>query len=355
MLPWVQALRAFAAFSVAFVHIAHDAVDNGADPAGWFAALIRAMPWDAGVDVFFVISGFVIVHASAPLFGRPGGTLMFLRRRLTRIVPLYWLATSAFLVILLLSRAAIHGAIGGPAYLIASYLFIPWPRPNGVMQPAYGLGWTLNYEMFFYVALAPFLLLPRRYAVPTAGTCLVALAWFGQLVGFADPQLSYWSSPLILEFCAGMALAQAFAAGLRLPGQARLGLVVLALVALHVFGHAVPMFRPLAFGLPAVLLVAAATLAAPPGRAVWHHNPLVRLGDASYAMYLVHPFVMRALILIWRRFHAQTELAGLVYVLAGLALAQAAALAINAGFEKKLAAALRRPVTRPGSLKNEAV
>ena len=341
--------------SVAFVHIAHDAVDNHADPAGWFAMLIHAMPWDAGVDVFFVISGFVIVHASAPLFGRAGGVVLFLRRRLARIVPLYWLATSAFLVILWLGRTAIHGLIGGPAYLIASYLFIPWPRPDGMMQPAFGLGWTLNYEMFFYVVLAPFLLLPRRHAVPAAVASLVALVLLGRLVGFASLQLSYWASPLVLEFCAGMALAQVFAAGVRLPIPARLGLVLVALVALHFFGHAAPAFRPLAFGLPAVLLVGAATLAPPPRRVVWHHHPLVRLGDASYAMYLVHPFVMRTLILVWRRLQARTELAGVIYVLAGLALAQAFALAINAGFEKKLAVALRRPATLSGSLNNEAV
>lgn len=337
VLPWVQGVRALAALSVAFIHIAFNAVATGADPAGWLAAIGRFFPFDAGVDIFFVISGFVIVHASSPLFGTAAGPGIFLRRRLTRIVPLYWLMTTSFLAVLWAGHAAIHAQLGGLPAILASYAFIPWPRPDGEMQPALGLGWTLNYEMFFYAVLAPFLLLARRPAVIAAALALVALVACGQFIHFANPQLSYWSSPLILEFCAGMGLAQLLAAGFTLPTPLRLCLVPAAFLALHVFGHAAPMWRPLAFGLPATALIAASVLG-PPATAAY---PLMlRLGDASYALYLVHPFVMRALILLW---HPRTEAAGILYILIGLAVAQSLALLINIGFEKRVATVLRRP------------
>jgi peptidoglycan/LPS O-acetylase OafA/YrhL len=347
----VQALRAAAALSVAFVHIAHDAVANGADPSGAIHWLIKFMPWDAGVDIFFVISGFIIIHASAPLFGGKSGPVTFLRRRVTRIVPLYWLCTLAFLAVLWLGREAIHGDIGGLPYILASFLFIPWPRPDGMMQPAFGLGWTLNYEMFFYVVLTPFLRLARHLAVPIAGLLLVLLVLAGAKFHFGNPQLGFWSSPIILEFCAGMVLAQVCAAGVVLPRAARLVLPILALIILHVCVGLAPAWRPLAYGIPAAALVAAAVLA-PSGMASRLGRLSLRLGDASYALYLIHPFIMRCLSVLWHKFHAQNELAGTMYVFVGIIIAQAAALMINRVFEARLTNLLRH---RAGVIKIEAV
>ena len=78
---------------------------------------------------------------------------------------------------------------------------------------------------------------------------------------------------------------------------------------------------------------------------------LVRLGDASYAMYLIHPFIMRGLTVLWHKFHATNELAGTIYVLAGLTAAQLCALAVNMSVERKFASLLRGG----RGLKNEAV
>jgi peptidoglycan/LPS O-acetylase OafA/YrhL len=347
----VQALRAAAALSVAFVHIAHDAVTNGADPSGAIEQVIKFMPWDAGVDIFFVISGFIIIHASAPLFGTRSGPLVFLRRRLTRIVPLYWLCTMAFLGVLWAGRGAIHGDIGGLPFIIASFLFIPWPRPDGLMQPAFGLGWTLNYEMFFYAVLTPFLLLSRRVAVPAAGLLLVILVAAEAVLHVANPQLGFWSSPIILEFCAGMALAQISTGGAVPPVAARLALPIAALVTLHLCAGLDPAWRPLAFGIPAAALVAAAVLAppAPPSR---FGRLFVLVGDASYAMYLIHPFVMRFLSVLWHKFHAQNELAGTMYIAVGIIIAQAAALFINRVAERRLTNLLR---PRAGVIKFETI
>jgi peptidoglycan/LPS O-acetylase OafA/YrhL len=362
LLPWVQALRALAAFSVAFYHIANDAIAAGRDPAGLIGMAIRSMPWVAGVDIFFVISGFIIVHASANLFASPAGARRFLHRRLTRIVPLYWLLTTLFLATAVLQRSAVHGAIGSAAYILASYLFLPWPRPDGVIEPALGLGWTLDYEMFFYLVLAPFLLLPRAAAVPAAAAVLGALVAAGRIFGFTSPQLNFWSDPIILEFVLGMGLALAVAAGLTLPGWARLAMVGVGIAALHLCASGSTGWRVIAFGLPAALLVAAAVTPRQakrpnlPTPSLPTPNPimraLVRLGDASYAMYLFHPFIMRGFTQLSAHVATRSEASGILYIVLSLLAAQVCALAINAWVERKLTDLLR---SRARSIPVEAV
>jgi peptidoglycan/LPS O-acetylase OafA/YrhL len=133
------------------------------------------------------------------------------------------------------------------------------------------------------------------------------------------------------------------AAGVRLALPARLLLVLAALLVLHagVAANATE-WRPLAFGMPAFLLVAAAALGPVPATIPGSARGLVLLGDASYAMYLVHPFIMRGLSITWHKIHAHGELGGTIYVLAGLAVAQCCALAINLTLERKLNRLLRR-------------
>jgi len=135
----IQALRALAATAVVFAHFQMDLgrLLNARD------ALPDLTLGNAGVDLFFVISGFVMVYASEPMFGRAGGPLQFMTRRLIRIVPLYWLVTTLYLVMALAIPAFEKSY--SVASVVASYLFIPWPRLDGIMQPLVGQGWTLNY------------------------------------------------------------------------------------------------------------------------------------------------------------------------------------------------------------------
>lgn len=334
----VQGLRALAAGAVAFDHVAHDLV--AAMPgAALLAVLWHAMPWRAGVDVFFVISGFVIVHASGPLFGRRSGPARFLGRRLTRIVPLYWAATTLVLATLSLDRTLLHGSVGGIGYVVRSYLFIPAARPDGLVQPVLGLGWTLDFEMLFYVCFAPCVWLGRAGAVAAicAGFgCLVAAGRLGLLSGTAP---TTWADPIVLEFCAGTLLALA-ADRVRLGRAVRAALVAVALAALAAAPDGVA--RVVGFGGPAVLLVAAATLKRPSrndDRAL-----LQRLGDASYATYLLHPFVMRpaSVLLAHAGRHRPPALLAAALV---LVLVQAVAIAVHERLERPLLERLRAGLT----------
>ncbi len=96
----IQFLRGLAALSVAFLHAQHDAGSLAARTGQAFEPFTR-LPFMAGVDVFFVISGFIMVYASRPLFGKPEARGIFLARRLARIAPLYWAVTTLYLAIAL--------------------------------------------------------------------------------------------------------------------------------------------------------------------------------------------------------------------------------------------------------------
>jgi exopolysaccharide production protein ExoZ len=332
----IQWLRALAALSIAFHHALHEAAQVARAPS-----LQGFLPLDAGVDLFFVISGFVMVHASRDLFGSRAAILPFLRRRLARIAPIYWAATALFLLL-----AAVGGTAGRPPYsameIAASVAFIPYPRPDGLVQPVYGLGWTLNYEMAFYLLFALVLPLPRERAVPAVVLVLMALAAIGQIVPPSWTAPWFWTRSIVLEFGFGVLIGHMALSGVRPTPKSAIAMALAAL-ALLALGRWQPMLLPdraLFYGLPAALLVIAAlavegTSGGRIGR--W----LAELGDASYALYLLHPFVLRALALA-----AGPAIAGvspLPFVVLGVTLACVVAIMVWRWFERPLTRALQGP------------
>ena len=283
----LQGLRAAAALAVVVLHTLHE--PYGA-PA---AAFLSRVPFAAGVDVFFVISGFVMVHASGRLFGARGATGSFLGRRLARIVPLYWAATTVFLLIAAVLPRGLNSPAPDFAEVMASYAFIPWPRADGLVQPVYSLGWTLNYEMFFYLVFSLLLPLSRVRAVASVACVLTALVVIGQDYPPRQLGLVFWTGPMLLEFIAGMGLAMLVGRGVTLPSAARIVLGLLGLALLSLVPPGVPFLPACLPG--ASVLVAAVVLGREPGMHGGVVRWMVRLGDASYALYLLHPFVLRTL------------------------------------------------------------
>lgn len=300
-LPHIQLLRAFAALSVAMLHAQHDAGALAARSGRAFASLER-FPWAAGVDVFFVISGFIMVHASRGLFGGSEARAIFLRRRIARIVPLYWAVTTLYLAVAVIAPQLLNSELLAPWPILASYLFIPFERPDGLVQPLYSLGWTLNYEMFFYGLFALTLAWPRRRAVLACFCILLGLVAVGRLVRLPEP-LAFWTAPIMLEFAFGLGLGLMRAEGMSLSRPVRYGLAACGLV-LFAWNPVTPdaaavLPRAVGWGIPAAFLVAAAALGEErreerldaPG---WMTRFGAEVGDASYALYLIHPFAIRA-------------------------------------------------------------
>lgn len=331
----IQALRGLAALSVAVFHISQGASWFGAGRSGALPyAWMRYVPWEAGVDVFFVISGFVIVYASADMFGDIRSVTEFLGRRIARIVPLYWLVTSLVIFAAMAHSLRLAHPLGdGIPYILASYGFIPWLRTDGDLLPLYRPGWTLEYEMLFYAIVAAFLVLRLRLAIPLIAASVVALAAAGALWRPVQPQLAYWSDPIVIEFAYGVLLAAAVVGGVRIPRWVQLAAVAAGILGFGSFGTAYGVHRAFSFGIPAACLVAAMLGRQPRPQALLARTCVV-LGNMSYALYLTHLFAMRAVAEVWIKLHWFGPVGTPTYIVASLAAAVVLAIAVNHWFEK---------------------
>lgn len=300
----IQVLRGLAALLVVIGHAIHETqvmatalADSPVD-----GSFVR---WGSGVDIFFVISGFIMVYSSTQLFEKPGGWRNFLWRRFVRIVPLYWLLTTLLLLGALIAPQLLNVPIGDWRHVLSSYLFVPSLRAPDEIRPVMALGWTLNLEMFFYALFACTLVLPMRRAVLVLTAGLALLAGIGLAYQPTQVQLAFWTQSIILEFAFGCLLALAYLKGLRLGAAPALLLAALGLAGLLQWPALQDWQVPdaLRWGVPALMIVAAAALYHSPGDARASHSRLtglaVLLGNASYSLYLVHPFVLRPLRNLW--------------------------------------------------------
>ncbi len=286
----IQYLRGIAAIMVVWFH----SVEQVPGVSPYFAAGFG----NSGVDLFFVISGFIMVATTLDHTPTP---LDFMRRRIIRVVPLYWLLTLAMVALAMVMPGLFRTLIVAPWTLVESLLFIPHfsdSFPN-MVWPLLVPGWTLNFEMFFYVVFACSLVLPKRIRLPALAVVFGALVTIGlTLRPFDDPFAQVYLSPLLIEFVGGAAIATWW--GRRGPKPGRLVSAVLL-----VLGFALLACRNLPpLGMFTQMLGAAMMVlgALDPAFAHWHARPLRALGDSSYSLYLTHLFTLGLLRVVWARF-----------------------------------------------------
>jgi len=307
--PRLEIIQLLRALAVLFVVVSHTAHELAAMLQGKVASFNEKLfPGDFGVDLFFVISGFIMVYTCWDIFGRPGAAFDFIRRRLIRIVPLYWLATTLMITVVLVFPDKIHTATRDWSQWLASYLFFPYAREtDGLIRPVLGLGWSLQYEMYFYLLFAIGLLIQRKRAMIFIPLALVGIFILARvLTGVSQtsgtlPQ--FLAHGIALEFGAGALLGYAYMLGARLSKRMGASLAVVGLVLLMVapgFNDNVDRLRLLHYGIPAILFLAAAVHTRGMDN-VSVSMPILAIGEGSYAIYLIHPFVIGALSLIFRR------------------------------------------------------
>jgi peptidoglycan/LPS O-acetylase OafA/YrhL len=336
----VQALRALAALLVVVVHAY--AVESTYLPGRPWTSLFHVFG-TYGVDLFFVISGTVIVATTAPCFGTDGAARRFLVRRVTRIYPPYWVVTAVVLAVYLVAPAVTGEHRSARPEIIASFLALPQPG-----EPLLIVGWTLTYELVFYAIFALALAF-RRSALP-----LVTALWLVvvALIHLAGPTENPWvrvlGSPFNLEFAFGMLIGSAVVRNAFVAPRTLFALAALAVIATFVStaraGHEyeiVTWLRPLAVGLPMALLVYSVLglerrygLVAPR----W----LRAQGDASYALYLWHVPVIGAIGLVLHRIHLHGTPARVAIVAGGYALAILVSFLAYAYVERPLLRLTRR-------------
>jgi exopolysaccharide production protein ExoZ len=285
----IQALRGVAVILVVLAHVGlyEQRFFDG------FAYLdVFTIVGGAGVDLFFVISGFVMMSISRGRFQTKNASQAFLLRRVARIYPLYWCFTLLYLPILLFHPEMMNrpgGAVG--ISILRSFFLFPDNQ-----APLVGQGWTLVHEMYFYLVFAVALFFPERAKLRFLALwsvlivlCRLVLARSGTLGEF--PVLNLVTDPLTFEFIAGcmafLLIEKGWRANSRvLIGLAILGLFVPALLQLPL-DKADHFDRLLLYVVPATLLVIG-SVNLEKSEGILFPKFIRFAGDISYSVYLSH-------------------------------------------------------------------
>lgn len=309
----IQALRGIAAAAVVLWHASRLLTPNGAGAVAQFLQPGAVM----GVDLFFLISGFIMVHTTRGADGTAGYVAGFLVKRITRVWPLWTIALAAAV-----ATQLDPGVLTEPArriWLLHSLLFLPTAGVAADVAPIYGapvlgVGWTLNYEMYFYAIFAASMLFGRwRWAAFSAwvgATVLMIPLLGGKLAGLSGwldflscdrhyhygvQYLNLVTSPLILLFVAGVLIGLLHRSPAWQIENRRFAAALAVAATVAVAVQFVLAFRPyhgvLHWGLTLIpLLLISALTSRPLGGYVprW----LSYLGDISFSLYLWHPIVL---------------------------------------------------------------
>lgn len=333
VMPGIQALRWLAAMAVVCRHVL-----AGFDFHGFELGPFRGINiglW--GVDLFFVISGFIMVVTTQ---GQPptwSASARFMLRRFLRLSPLYHLLTLVA-VVALWARGTHEALRDLPTHLLGSLLYLPHRDPYGGPMPLYGIGWSLNFEMYFYAVFALLMLTGRLLPA--------MLVWCAGMValGYVITSDAVWwwqvTNPLLISFTLGVSAAHLLIAG-RVPkglsGRWAAG-ALLTMVAMDVtIAPKLDGLRMVFALLAVVAVLGVVQMGTSPWpaslQAGWRY--VVNRGDESYALYLVHPMVMAFFVQLFKRWGEQALVAGFTAGLVVLASLLVARL-LYVGFERPM-------------------
>lgn len=332
MVVVIQYLRGLAAVLVVYAHLDTQISRISADHLLPYASIGI---W--GVDIFFVISGFIMYVVAIESDVGPGH---FLIRRAIRIVPLYWLLTALIVAGAYVAPTMLSSTRLDAGHILASFLFLPWPNPayEGYW-PVLIPGWTLNYEMYFYAAVALGLLAPRRLrGILTSAIVIGALA--ALQLSAPTGAVSFYGNDVVIEFLFGLLLGYMFlkVRPLGVPSGLILICLSLCLVVWMADMQSVP--RSVAYGIPAAMIVLGSLqLEGMAKRAIV--RPALYLGDLSYSLYLTHVIALPMMTAMFIKLGTQHGFVGaasypLLAALWALLLASLVHLAIEKPLTRKL-------------------
>jgi exopolysaccharide production protein ExoZ len=287
-LDGLQVGRAFAALSVVLGHSVAYA-DDGTALGIWHLC------GRYGVTLFFVISGFIMVHTTGSGSFDPR---RFMGNRLRRVVPIYLIANLVLLVLVLAVPSVFRHTRIDLGHILLSLLFIPSyaPGSDGIW-PFFRLGWTLNFEMFFYVVFASLFFLKAFARVVAMTLFFGLLIILGQLVQFHAAIPRFYTQIDTLGFVAGAWLGILALAGAFRPRPLFMAIMLVAscaaFVVLGVEMHAIRFQLMTQVAVIAMCMVHIALLISFVDTVPVRVSPgLIYIGDASYSLYLFHMFAI---------------------------------------------------------------
>jgi exopolysaccharide production protein ExoZ len=345
-LTTIQSLRGFAALAVLIAHVRSSELKFDPTPILGDWALIGF----AGVDLFFVISGFVMVWVSGALQGKISALPGFWAARIARIYPLWWLVLSAIVAVWLIRRDWVYSSVTTQPDLLRSYLLLP---AQGL--PLHAVGWTLVHEVWFYFVFGLLLIAPKRF-LPALLVGWAALVIVGALLfpRPSDPFLALMRHPLTLEFILGAAIGW-IATRKQLPYARivlQLGICWFIIATLSVGMNPARVFedewqRVLYFAIPCAMLVWGWVGLEQGGTQSRKWSQM--LGNWSYALYLIHVPVYGAVGRLCAPLAQPGPWDNLALICVAIGTAIVAAWILHIGFERPVQRLAQRLISRGGA------
>ncbi len=290
MIYSIQILRAFAAWAVAMLHFVQIYGSSG----NYFQPIPKAFNGfgAGGVDLFFVISGFVMFVTTRE---KPYSPFEFISNRIARIAPAYYFVTVvAIFVVYIDKNFFLSRWMGTPLldfqFILKSLLFIPTPNPpSGLYMPFFTLGWTLNYEMFFYILFTISLFFKKNHQFFV--TSLLMISIYLLCSNYASGSLTYYGKNIIFEFLLGIFIGSLYINNkYKLPFS--IGICIFLGSFLFVILRGSKVANDLfSDGIPAALMVFSSLSLSENLKKFKYLNFFSHLGDISYSTYLLHPFI----------------------------------------------------------------
>ncbi len=262
----------------------------------------------SGLDLFFVVSGMVMVMVTRGLFQRPVEIAQFFYNRLSRIYPLYWIFSLPVLAIYLARPEMVNASQGHQVNILESFLLLPQN-----ILPLLAVGWALIYVVYFYCGFTLLMFAPEKQLTNLL-ILWILLVVSGSLLHehleLIKPTatIRLITHPFISEFIAGCIVARLIQKGMKSHGLAAVALgIVLLLTGSFIFssaslGRAPKMWLRVAmYGIPwAIAAYGAVTIEA--SSTIVFPKFLRFIGDASYSIYLSHVLVISAIGRLWAIF-----------------------------------------------------
>jgi exopolysaccharide production protein ExoZ len=292
----LQYLRAIAALAVVYSHavIQVDAYQP------------HLLEWGSfGVDIFFVISGFIMVYISKPT----DTPTNFFINRVRRVVPLYWFFTLVMALILVLMPSLFKTSVFNWQAFLTSLFFIPdYSIANAaVVWPILAPGWSLNYEMYFYLLFALSLFMAQSVRVLFIALVIAIVYILAHLSDSNSAIVVFHRNDIVFEFILGMLLAIMWKRGHKIPQWLAVASIIGGFVVMFM---QLPLPRIFEFGVPAFFIVTGCVYLK-----IGSNRFGLLLGDASYALYLTHIFALGAMRKLLPPLLGDSEYAPLLFAL----------------------------------------
>jgi len=359
-LTTLQVGRAVAALMVLFFHLGGTINAEKYYGLNFVPQLAVFRFGDAGVEFFFVLSGFLITFIHYDDIGKREKVFSYLKKRLVRIYPTYWFCLTLVIVAALGFASLRETLPSGLVTYLLTYLLVPQDKAivGGTGAPILGVAWTLQYEMFFYLSFAVFIL-SRLAGFLLLGSYLIGFAWV-RFQGISWFPMDFLFAEYCFMFLFGAIVGVLYSRSIpmKFPKTSLiLGILGFALIAaIDVIYRDSSyldnrMERKLGYSLCSALIIYALVTLEDAGQISVKNRLLLLIGDASYAIYLIHFPIVSAVTKFFYHLFPKVNYFAVSNFLIGSVVCIAVGIAIHLLFEKPVLAYLGRSARKPVEIK----